>query len=534
MPVQFKSLAIVLVCALAVLLLARHVATPHIIRQDDFRRRAALWLFITAAAFVSRNYWLFAFLTVPFMALAGNKDSNRLAVYFFLLFAIPPFLAPISGMGVFGKTLIELSHSRWLALTLLLPAYLSLRSQPGVQPLGSTLVDKFFIGYLLLMLVLEGMDTSATNLLRIFTVLCLDSLLPYYVASRALRTLREYRDAIMSFIVACLLMAPIAFAEYAMHWLMYMGLGDWLGLPFWGFGRTLNRGDLLRAQVTAGQPIVLGFTMVVALALIGFLRPAIRDKRWWWLGMLTLAGALLVSLSRGPWVGAAAMLLVMIATGPRVMAKVAIVCVSLLVLIPVLLTTPQGQQMLDYLPFVGTVEAQNVEFRQRLFEVSMGVLGNFPFFGALDFIEHPDMEQLRGSDGIIDIVNTYVRVALSSGLVGLTLFLSPFILVGVGIVRALYALPDKASELHLLGRCLLAALVGILVTIGTVSPILFVPLVYIAVIGMGVGYLRMVAQARVHEPLRESAPVVTPQPQPAAPAGGRGPRLGGVHRKAAR
>jgi len=529
-PVHLRALVVVMTLSLLVLFLARRVACETAIRPDDFKRRAAVWVVVTLAAFLSHNYWLFALITVPLIALAGNKDSNRLALYFFLLFAIPPFLAMIPGLGVFGDALIELHHTRWLSLALLLPAYLSLRGKPGVQPLGAGAVDKFLLSYLLVLVVLQGLDTTVTNVLRILTGLCLDIILPYYVASRALRDLPAYRDALMSFVVAALIMCPIALAEYAMHWLMYAGLGDVLGLPFWGFGRTLNRGDLLRAQVTAGQPIVLGYFMAVALAFIAFLRPSVPNIRWWLLGVAALIAGLLASLSRGPWVGAVAMLMVLVLTGPNVMRKLGRTLLVALVLAPVLLMTPQGQAFIDYLPFVGTVEARNVEFRQRLLDVSLGVLANFPFFGALDFIDHPDMEQLRGNDGIIDVVNTYVRIALSTGLVGLTLFLAPFVGVGAGIARSLHAQQDKSSELHLLGRCLLAALVAIMVTLGTVSPILSVPVVYVVAIGLGVGYLRLVASTRAAQVSTQRADAVRGVPSPA----GRGARLSGVRRKVVR
>jgi hypothetical protein len=105
------------------------------------------------------------------------------------------------------------------------------------------------------------------------------------------------------------------------------------------------------------------------------------------------------------------------------------------------------------------------------------------------------MEALRGSDGIIDLVNSYVIVALSSGFVGLALFVGPFALVVLGILRCLFSL-DKHSEEHLLGRALLGALVAILVTIATVSSICAVAVVYFTVMGMGAGYVRMITAAQ--------------------------------------
>jgi hypothetical protein len=279
-------------------------------------------------------------------------------------------------------------------------------------------------------------------------------------------------------------------------WLLYSQIEMVLGLPAWGYGNYLARdGGILRAIAAAGHPIVLGYHMAVGLGLSMFLYASVSNKRMWWLLFFTLLAGLIAAMSRGPWVGAAAMLVVMLATGPKVGSRMAQVGAWSLLVVPILLTTEPGQKIIDYLPFVGTVETRNVEGRAHLFEVAMQVVMNYPVFGALDFITHPDMEALRGSDGIIDLVNSYVIVALSSGFVGLALFVGPFALVVLGILRCLFSL-DKNSEEHLLGRALLGALVAILVTIATVSSICAVAIVYFTVMGLGAGYVRMITSAQ--------------------------------------
>ena len=104
------------------------------------------------------------------------------------------------------------------------------------------------------------------------------------------------------------------------------------------------------------------------------------------------------------------------------------------------------------------------------------------------------MQELKqGSAGFIDLVNTYVAVALSSGLVGLSLFAGFFIAVGTGIFRSFLQARDPEGELRLLGRALFATLAAILIMIFTVSSITFIPVVYWAVAGLGVAYARMLA-----------------------------------------
>lgn len=502
MPAHLRALAVVLVMSLAVLWLVRRTAQQAIDPQD-YQRRATLWVALTLLVFLTHNYWIYALISTPLLVVFGGRDSNRLSFFFFLLFVVPPFQAEVPGFGVFEK-LLQVDHIRWLALAVLLPAYWSLRTRPDTVSFGRTLIDKFVLAYMLLWFVLQVPATTITNLFRISAYLFIDIFLPYYVASRALRDLHDYRDALMSFAVAVLVMSPLAAFELARTWLLYAGLELVLGLPYWGMGNYLARGDggLLRASVTTGHPIALGYLMAVGVALAVFLRASIPNKRTWWMLMLGLGVGLVAAMSRGPWVGAAAMLVLLLVTGPKVASKTMQAMLWSLLAIPVLLSTQQGQKILDYLPFIGTVEAANVEFRQRLMEVCLGVLSHYPFFGALDFMSHPDMEQMRGGDGIIDMVNTYLIVAMSTGAVGLSLFLGPFVLSVLGIVRALRKLHDKEGELHLLGRALLAALVAIMVSIGTLSPILAIPVVYLSVVGMAAGYLRLVevALAEVADP----------------------------------
>ena len=101
---------------------------------------------------------------------------------------------------------------------------------------------------------------------------------------------------------------------------------------------------------------------------------------------------------------------------------------------PLLLASPAGRTIIDYLPFVGTVDAGTVTYRERLFDISIEVIKQNPVLGAADVMQLPVMQQLRQGAGIIDIVNTYLLVALVTGLVGLSLFAGFFIAVAVGFV----------------------------------------------------------------------------------------------------
>ncbi|MDO9449995.1 MAG: O-antigen ligase family protein, partial [Rugosibacter sp.] len=250
----------------------------------------------------------------------------------------------------------------------------------------------------------------------------------------------------------------------------------------------------LRALASTGQPIVLGYVMTVALGIFMFLKKSIPNRAVWMAGMILLIAGLIAPLSRGPWIGAAIMLMVFISTGPKALSRTSLLGLVGLVALPILLSTPIGEKVISYLPFVGTVEEETITYRQLLLEVSTTIIMANPLFGSYDFLLY--LEELRQGQGIIDLVNSYLSIALASGLVGLSLFASFFSVILIGIVKGMRGL-DKNDERHLLGRVLIAALIGILVIIFTVSSINVIPVIYWAVAGLGVAYARMLALATV-------------------------------------
>ena len=180
--------------------------------------------------------------------------------------------------------------------------------------------------------------------------------------------------------------------------------------------RYLEReGGRLRAQASTGQPIPLGYVIAVALAFFLFLRRSVPNPAAWGLGLLLLLAGLISPVSRGPWVGAAAMFLVFVMTSPSAAKDTTMLGLLGVIAVPALLASPLGENIIDHLPFIGNVEQANVTYRQRLLEISFQVILQNPFFGAADYLNSPEMQQLMTGQGIIDVVNTYVGIGLSRG-----------------------------------------------------------------------------------------------------------------------
>jgi O-antigen ligase len=499
MPEHLRALIVIVGLATAVFAFSKAPACALASAAADFERRRNLWFGLTLAAFLAHNFWIYIVVAAVLLLMARPREPNKLAIFFFLLFAVPPIAEKIPGLGLV-EHLFTIHHLRLLALAVLLPAFLFLRSQPDTERFGRSAPDLLITGYIILALLLHFTVDTLSNALRqgVFYAF-IDIFLPYYVASREPKSLQAFRDALMAFVVAALVLSAIGAFEFARHWLLYSALQDALGVQDQFIGYLERSPGVLRALGTTGQPIVLGYAMCVAVGFMLFLRSSVPNLMSWRLGMVLLMAGLVAALSRGPWVGAAAILLVFLATDESAGIRLMILGLAGAIFLPVLLALPVGETIINHLPFIGSVDEENITYRQRLLEVAIQVISQNPLFGAIDASYLERMEELRQGQGIIDIVNTYVGVALSNGLVGLSLFSGFFIVVAFGIFKGMRNLTDRKSEHLRLGRALFSTLIGILVIIFTVSSISVIPAIYWSVAGLGVAYARMLRLAKVSE-----------------------------------
>ena len=424
----------------------------------------------------------------PFSSAASATPP---ALFFLLLFAVPPAAKQIPGFGIINYV-FSLDHIRLLALLILAPVFFRLGGREDTVRFGRLAPDKLIALYALLLVGLQLRGTSLTDTLRQGFYLCTDMLLPYYVISRSLRELKDFREAMTAFVLAAGVLAAVGLFELARHWLLYSAMVGALGLD-WSYGY-LGRAGSLRASGSTGNPIVLGYVMTVAIGFYLFLKPQIANRLLRGAGLAGLAGGLFSTLSRGPWVGSAILAIVYLGTGRARFQRLALAGIAVVAALGALSVLPGGQRIIALLPWIGTVEAENIDYREQLMENAWIVIRRHPWLGSVNYLEAPEMEEMRQGQGIIDVVNTYVRVALHSGLVGLSLFAGFFASVLLGMWRAMRQEREKTTEEYLLGRTLLATLTAILFIIATVSSITVIPIVYWSVAAMGAAYAQMVRE----------------------------------------
>jgi O-antigen ligase len=109
------------------------------------------------------------------------------------------------------------------------------------------------------------------------------------------------------------------------------------------------------------------------------------------------------------------------------------------------------------------------------------------------------MEELRQGQGIIDIVNSYIGIALNTGVVGLVGFIGGYLsmLLPLFTLRRRPGLPPEAAHV---ANHLIATTLSVLFIIITTSSISVIPQVLAMLLGLGVACWRVYTQAGAGEP----------------------------------
>ena len=201
---------------------------------------------------------------------------------------------------------------------------------------------------------------------------------------------------------------------------------------------------------------------------------------------------LLAALSRGPWAGALVSILTFTLLGLNPLKKIRNLLLICLITIPILIDSPMGNKIYNLIPFIGKTDKFNVDYRESLFENSMIVINRTPLFGSDNWRNTPEMIAMTQGEGIIDVVNSYIGVALSKGYVGLFIFVSIFISVIFSLLKKTTQIKDRENPLYILGVSLISTLLAILVIITTTSSINTIPIIYWSVLGLGIAYTRII------------------------------------------
>lgn len=506
MPEHIRALVVILVLVTPVWWIAQR-AFSGVLPSGTAARWRNVWYLVTLALFLSHNYWLFAFLLIAVVLAVRRQETQVVGLFFVLLFAGSPVSIEVPGFGLINYVLL-LDHYRLLTLALLLPTAMVLIQSRRSAPFGKAPADYLVLAYFLLLSALEFRGTSMTNGARNVVIHVIEVLLPYYVISRSIKSVDDFKVALSGFVIAACLLAPLAVFEAVRGWRIYTSVQGPLGLNPYVWADYLGRAGLLRAGVSLGHPIALGFVFMVGMGFLLFLNRSLAKDWQRWLAWTGLTLGLLCTLSRGPWVGAMVLILAVLITSAKPIKTLLKASIAIAVGISALGLFSGGEKVLALLPFFGTEEAGSVDYRLELWSFVRPVVERHFWLGSENYVYSPELQTLAAiqGEGIPDLVNHYFQIVLAVGVIGLVLFCAI-------LARTLYAVwrdlrrQSSNPELELLGAALFCTLLSVVVTISTVANITAVPVVIWSVLGLCAAY---------------SIFVRTPSQQPASSVNRRG------------
>jgi O-antigen ligase len=446
---------------------------------------------VTSAAFLSGHIAiLIAAVIFIRIFLIPKEISEQVKYYFVLLPVIPLFVYDVS--GPFGiNLLLDITYARLLALAILLPIFISLikKSRVGSKKFLYGSLDKLIFFYVLLLCLLAFRGTTVTSGFReAFNLLALDIFLPYYVISRSVQSLDDFRRVFSGILFSAIMLSFLSLFEQKFHWPFFRYLPDLLDfrpIIVNVFGEV--RGMFLRVSATMA-PIPLGYFMVFALAVLLFMKELLPKRKLFIYSTLVLFLVTLVFTgSRGAWLTAIIFcLLYFYLNISNIWLKLSLLVGGVgLIIVGNLSLSMIGGLNADAVDEHGTFQ-----YRIDLINSSIDIIKNNLLFGTDDPNKGGALESMRQGQGIIDIVNSYLELLFFQGIVGFTLFLAIFSIS----IRNLYVAAKsvrKKNKFWLLGNMLIAMTLSTLVMIGTVSSVNFIPVYYWALIGLVGAYTRM-------------------------------------------
>lgn len=516
MTESLKALIIVFTISLGGFVYAR-LAFAEIADGRTIGRWRNVFLAATLAAFLIPNFWVFLFATGLIAITLGAPERNKPALYLMLLFALPVADAIVPGFGDI-KNFLKLYPFNILAIVILLPMLFARQENRALRRIGS-FADYFFIAYSLLMLIIAFRDTTITDGFRRSVGYILTAFGPYLVFSRFTWTKDRLKTVTLAFVLPLIILSTVAVMEVLLSWHFYKPAVD-----NWNIGERIiysQRSGFLRAYGSIFGPISFGLFVAAAIPLALALISSMKRRLLALGGLGALCVGLLATFSRGPWVGAALGVVVFVFTSDKPFKNLTRLGMIGLAGFLALSVSPVGDQIISLLPFVGDSATSSIDYREQLMDIGWSVAMETKWFGSEDFMLHPAMQQLMQGQGIIDIVNSYLRVTLEFGLVGLTLFIGVSFFSALTAFRAIGAARAIDPEIAIYGQAWLAALASTMLVIATTSSVVAqVAEVHWLLCGMCVGVARSVAAAR----LTMAAPMPDDIPAAPPPAGKAPPK----------
>ncbi len=481
MAEHIQTVIIIFVIGMSVFYVSKR-AFVDLISEEDFVLWRNSWAAITLMAFFAGNITIFMSGSAFLAYYVSKKVQDKFAFYLVIFFAFPAYEIYTS--------IIYITYPSIITMAIVFPMLTSKKWRVGTPALGKPLMDKLIIFLITLTFFLALRGTTPGDSLRASIFYYINWLLPFWFASRSIKDFQQLQKALIALIISASIASIVGLFEYLYSWLLYQPLPNILNFDAIA-GGYLSRGDDLRSVASMTHSLTLGFVLTISIGVYFFVSSTL-ENRFFKLGYFsTLLLGLYSTISRGPWGATGLLVVAFILTGKKAFGKLVLLGVFAGIAFLALPSIPGGQKIINLIPFVGETGQFNVAYRQQLIPKAMEILSRSPLFGVFDASKEPEMQDMVQGEGIVDIVNTYLNIALAYGFVGLTVFVWMQVLVVIKLKRSLRYVKDKNSAEYLCGRSLLSCHIAIPLLLTTMSFDGVLTTFYFVIMGMSFAYCRI-------------------------------------------
>lgn len=367
-----------------------------------------VWLAVTVVAFLSPTEAVSLFVIGVILAIASmTSEENRVYLFIAAQFALPSsysYQIPFPGLNF----LIDLSYNNLISIVLLGPIFFKAMLSRSPSYLKS--VDWFLFAYVIIIGFASLRDLPFTSALREATELFLLIILPYVAISRTLVTTEQFDKAIKVLVIAAAILGFVAVISALRGWNYYTLLP---GSPAMHKFFTEYRNGILRVIATMNKPLLALFLATGIVSTIYCLGNKYVSKLWALALFAVLGFGAFATGSRGGWLGAAAVIgcyLLFIKASPRIRN----------LSISLGLTAVMGLVIaVAFFDVSFNDDFGTFNYRAELLRTSMEQIRERPIFGTHNIQQQERFQHLIQGEGIVDLVNIYLEIALFYGLVGL-------------------------------------------------------------------------------------------------------------------
>jgi hypothetical protein len=405
------------------------LAMPWSMLRDSGVRAVMLWVVAAAALFLLPDPMVsLLFIGFALLVLSPSDRTARLAFFFVAVPCAPFYLTaniPFPGLN----HLTALTHYKLVVLIILVP--LLFYAAQANRRLWSPVMTALLCFALYTTIIITA-HTSVTGGIRFFIDQLLIYVLPLLAISAAIHEKSDVDACLKAFLMSSILLASVTLVSTFKQWDFY-----WIVQPVNIFTIPDLRAGFVRINATANTHS-LAYHLGAGLIVLQYLqsREPMTFIRLNGLRALLLCGMYFTD-SRGAMVGVAiaavlyGLLVVQSTVARRFMMVLAAAAMSGLAFWLVTYEFPSDGRLGSF------------TYRQELLRTSLAYIADRPLFGDYLFYENIAFNHLLTGQGIVDITNLYLQIALPYGCVGLVLLMSVFATAIYSSVRHL----PKAARL---------------------------------------------------------------------------------------